>query len=114
MTGEIPGNVALHWGHESARIADPPTVGDVGAHRPASTQKLSHPPQPLREEKRPADAGLVYQAQAHWNDATLGLPTAFSSLGVAPRGVYDATVAAPGFGNAGPALLLQAGTLCHW
>ena len=57
---------------------------------------------------------FFYQAQARRDDVTLGLPTAFTSLGVTPRGVYDATVAAPGFGNAGPALLLQAGTLCHW
>ena len=48
------------------------------------------------------------------DDATLGLPTAFPSLGVTPRGIYDATVAAPGFGNAGPALPLQADTPRHW
>ena len=91
MTGEIPGNVALQYGHDSADLAGPPIAGDVVAHRPASTQKLSHPPQPLREEKqKPADAGLffLFQAQASRDDATLGLPTAFPSLGVAPRGVY--------------------------
>ena len=58
---------------------------------------------------------FFYQAQARRDDATLGLPAAFPSLGVAPpRGVYDATVAAPGFGNAGPALPIQADTPCHW
>ena len=57
---------------------------------------------------------FFYQAQARRGDATLGLPTAFPPLGVAPRGVYDATVAAPGFGNAGPALPPQADTPCHW
>ena len=68
---EIPGNVALHWGHESARIAESPPAGGVGAHRPASTQKLPQPPQPVREEKRPADAGLFNEAQARRDDATL-------------------------------------------
>jgi len=76
-------------GHDSAQQRIRPQQGDVGAHRPASTQKLSHPPQPLREEKqKPADAGLFYQAQARRDDATLGLPTAFPSLGVTPRDVY--------------------------
>ena len=54
------------------------------------------------------------RGEREWDDATLGLPTAFPSLGVAPRGVIDATAAAPGFGNAGPALPLQADTSCHW
>ena len=47
------------------------------------------------------------------DDATLGLPTAFPSLGVASRDVYGAMAAAPGFGDAGPALLLQVDTPCH-
>ena len=63
---------------------DPPTEG---GGQPKTTKP--HPPQPLKEEKqKPADAGLFYQAQARRDDATLGLPTAFPSLGVAPRGVY--------------------------
>ena len=57
--GGIPGNLALHWGLRIHTTVDPPAVCDVGAHRPASTQQLSHLPQPLREEKqKPADAGL--------------------------------------------------------
>ena len=47
---------------------------------------------------------FFYQAQARRDDATptLGVPAAFPSLGVAPRGVYDATAAASGFGTPGP------------
>ena len=112
VSGKAPAKSNYYF----CRSADPPTAGDVGAHRPASTQKLSHPPQPLREEKqKPADAGLFYQAQARRDDATLGLPTAFPSLGVTPvTSIYDVTGAASGFGNAGPALPLQADTPCHW
>ena len=43
-----------------------------------------------------------YQAQARRDDATLGLPTAFPSLGVTARGIYGATAAAPAFGTTGP------------
>ena len=45
---------------------------------------------------------FFYQAQARRDDATSGLPTAFPSHGVAARGVYDTTAAAPGFGTPGP------------
>ena len=63
---------------------DPPT--EVGG-QPKNNK--TPPTTALEEEKqKPADAGLFYQAQARRDDATLGLPTAFPSLGVAPRGVY--------------------------
>ena len=50
--GRSPGTLHCNAGYDPHQIADPPTAGDVGAHRPASTQKLSHPPQPLREEAK--------------------------------------------------------------
>ena len=39
--GRSPGTLHCNMGHDSAQIAAPPTAGDVGAHRPASTHKLS-------------------------------------------------------------------------
>ena len=39
--GRSPGTLHCKMGYDSAKIAEPPTAGDVGAHRPASTQKLS-------------------------------------------------------------------------
>ena len=39
--GRSPGTLPCNMGYDSAQIADPPTAGGVGAHRPASTQKLS-------------------------------------------------------------------------
>ena len=45
---------------------------------------------------------FFYQAQARRDDATLGLLTAFPSLEVTARGVYDATTVASGLGTPGP------------
>ena len=39
--GRSPGTLHCNAGYDPHQIADPPTAGDVGAHRPASTQKLS-------------------------------------------------------------------------
>ena len=39
--GRSPGTLHCNAGYDPHHRADPPTAGDVGAHRPASTQKLS-------------------------------------------------------------------------
>ena len=87
--GRSPGTLHCNAGYDAHQRADPPTAGDVGAHRPASTQKTFPPTTTLerKQKQKPADAGLFYQAQARRDDATLGLPRAFPSLGVAPRDV---------------------------
>ena len=55
--------------------------------RPPHKNFPTHHNPERKQKQKPADAGLFYQAQARRDDATLGLPTAFPSPGVTPRGV---------------------------